>query len=109
MQFLKTFGVLLLLLFSSMDVASAVISSLPQVKESQVDFEFSEDQQNLFESTLISQAEVLAKRIFIPVALVRENICSRKISKLNGYLVFSRTIVPSLDVNDIIFPFHTFL
>ncbi|HSP40243.1 MAG TPA: hypothetical protein VLN46_02345 [Gillisia sp.] len=109
MQFLKTFGVLLLLLLSNTDIASATSISFPQDQENQVDFQFSEDQQNLFESTLISQAEVLAKRMFIPVALVPENLCPRKISKSNGYFVFSRTIVPSLDITDIIFPFHTFL
>lgn len=109
MQFLKTFGVLLLLLLSNTDIASASTNSLSPDKENHVDFQFSEGQQDLFESTLISPVEVLAKRIFIPGALVPENLCPRRISKSNGYFVFSRTIVPSLDITNIIFPFHTFL
>lgn len=109
MQFLKTFGLLLLLIMSNTGIASANNNSLPQVLENQVDFEFSEDHQNLYESTLITPAEVLAKRVFISVALVPENLCASKISKSTRYLVYSRTIVPSLDINDIIFPFHFFL
>lgn len=109
MQSLKTLGLLLLLIMSNTGIASAYNISLPHFQENKVDFHFTEDQQDLSESTLITPAEVQTNRTLIPVALIPEQMCPRKITRENRYLLYSSTIVPSLDITDIIFPFHSFL
>lgn len=109
MQFLKTFGLLLMLVMSNVGIASANNISLPHFEEELVEFEFSEDQQNLSESILITPAKVNPNRVFVSNALVPEQLCPREISRTNMYRVYSRSIVPSLDIADIIFPFHFFL
>ncbi len=109
MQFLRTLGLLVVLIMSNTGIASGYNYSLPLSEKDQVEFEYTQDQQNLSESTLITPVDVQTSRIIILAALVPEGLCSRKISRLNSYLVYSRTIVPSLDVTDIIFPFHSFL
>ncbi len=109
MQFLRTFGLLLLLLMGNTGIASAYNNSLPQLQEDHLEFQFSQDQQNLSESTLITPAEVQTNRIFIPAALITAHNCPRRISQENRYFVYSVTIIPSLDIAAIIFPFHSFL
>lgn len=109
MQFFRTFSLLLLLIMSNAGIASGYNISLPQFQEGQVDFQITEHNQDLSESTLITPAEVQTIRTFIPVALVPAQLCPQKISRAGSYLVYSRTLVLSLDISDIIFPFHSFL
>jgi len=109
MQFLKTFGLLLLLTMSNAGIASA--NNFPHLKvgEDQVEFQFTQDLQELSESTLITPAEVLNNQTFFSGVLPPLHLCSREISRANRYFVYSQTIIPSLDISAIIFPFHTFL
>ncbi len=109
MQFLKTFGLLLLLTLGNTGIASAFENTLPQDQESYVDFQLSENNQELFKSILSTPSEVQANRTIIPAAVVPEHLCPRRISRANSYYVFSHTIIPSLDISAIIFPFHSFL
>lgn len=109
MQFLKTFGLLLLLTLGNAGIASANTFSQPQVEEDQVGFQFTEDLQDLSESTLITPAKLNHTRPLHLYIHVPEQLCPSKISRAVSYLVYSQTIVPSLDIADIIFPFHSFL
>ena len=109
MQFLKTFGLLLLLTLGNVSVASAHNFPPPQLEEDQVEFQFIEDLQDLSESTLINPAKISPTRTSILFADVPRQLCPRKVSRAGSYLIYSYTLVPSLDIADIIFPFHSFL
>lgn len=109
MQFLKTFGLLLLLTWGNAGIASANSFPSPQIEEDQVEFQFTEVLQDLSESILITPAEVLENLTFLSTGLRPVSECPREISRASRYLVYSQTIVPSLDISAIIFPFHTFL
>lgn len=109
MQFLKTFGLLLLLTLGNTGIASEFENTIPSGQESYVDFQFSENHQNLFESILNTPAEVQTNRTIIPAVTVPEHLCPRRISQANSYFIFSHTLIPSLDISAIIFPFHSFL
>lgn len=109
MQFLKAFGLLLLLTLGNVGIASANSFPPPQLEEDQVEFQFIEDLQDLSESTLITPAKLNQTRPFSLFAFVPGQLCPAKISRTRSYLVYSLTIVPSLDTSDIIFPFHSFL
>lgn len=109
MQLLKTFGLLLLLTLGNASIASANNIPALQTEEDQVEFQFTEVLQDLSESILITPAEVLENPTLHSGTTRPVPQCTRKISRANRYLVYSQTIVPSLDVSAIIFPFHTFL
>ncbi len=109
MQFLKTFGLLLLLTLGNTGIVSAFENNSPPEQESYVDFQLSENNQDLFESILNTPSEVRTNRTILPAAAVPQHLCPRRISRANSYFIFSHTIIPSLDISAIIFPFHSFL
>lgn len=79
------------------------------VNEEKAAFEFIEDNHNISESILNTPVEIQKNRVYLPAYLPQDYQCPRKISRVKAYIVYSGTIVPSLNVASIIFPFHSFL
>lgn len=109
MQFFRTFGLLLLLLMGNTGIASTHNISLHDFEEDNQEFQFTEVRQDLAESILITPVEVQKAQDFFPGVVVPVVLSPSKTSQAGRYLVYSRTIVLSLGIADIIFPFHSFL
>ena len=108
MQFLKAFGLLLLLLWNSTGPAFATPSVEDQIEENQLAPQVSEDLGELPFSTLTNPILDSARNFFggsdqYIFHSLYETVEAEK------YLVISRSIDPGLGVPEIIFPFHTFL
>ncbi len=109
MQLVKTFSLLILLLWGNTGFASTPLDFPHPVQDEEVSFQYIEGQQSLAESILNAPVEIQKNRIYLPAYLPPAYECPRKVSRVGTYIVYSRTIIPSLDVTSIIFPFHSFL
>ena len=108
MQFLKAFGLLLLLIWGSTDPAFATPSVEDQFKENQLASQVSEYFGELPFSTLTNTSFDSARSFYggSDQYIFNSLYETREAEK---YLHSSRSIDPGLDVPEIIFPIHTFL
>lgn len=109
MRFLKGIGFLLLLISSNIGLAYTSLPDEKKIDENQITFQFSEDVQELFQSTLTSPSAVNHNPLLsadIPDFIFSS---SKREDEAVFYIAFSRYIIPALTVTKIIFPFHSFL
>lgn len=109
MQFLRTLSVLVLLLTGNMGIAFASFQDLDHFQENAVTSEYSEDGQDFAFSNLASPYTSNFSKVFVFDNQSFDLESYHKSAEAKKYLVLSRYIDPSLDIPEIIFPFHFFL
>ncbi len=110
MQFLKVLGLLSILVTSNPAFAMAISEELHYQEDSSNSPQFYEELQVLGESILTGPSNLLVPQPYsassVPDFVFRGSNSARK---ANAYFRYSATIKPALDIQKIIFPFHTFL
>lgn len=109
MQFFRTLGVLILLISGNMGIAFASYQDIDHLQETSVSFEFSEDGQDLSYSNLNGPVTLNFSRGLFIDNFSFDLQSSYTSAEVRKYLILSRSIDPSLDIPEIIFPFHFFL
>lgn len=110
MQFLKVLGLLSFLVTSNLASALAFYEELHHQEDSSNTPQFYEELQAQGESILTGPSNLLVPQPYtasnVPDFVFR-GLNSATIA--NGYIRYSATIKPGLDMQKILFPFHTFL
>lgn len=101
---------LLILLLSGSSFSFAVPSGIDKVSlENENAYHLSEDFQDLSYSNLVTPLDLFTKRITHSATLLLTYENLQEISRDKGYFSISYLIEPGLGLEDIIFPFHSFL
>lgn len=110
MQFLKVLGLLSFLVTGNLAFAISFDEEFYLQEDSSGSLQFEEKSQDLGESTLTGPSVILVVQPISAFTVsdfaFRGFISARK---ANDYICYSATIKPGLDIQKIIFPFHTFL
>jgi len=110
MQFLRVLGLLSFLVTGNLAFAISIDEDLRFPEDSSSSMQFNEELQDLGESTFTGTSVIL---VLQPVYVFNVSDFvfrgSNSAQKANDYICYSATIKPGLDIQKIIFPFHTFL
>lgn len=110
MQFLRVLGLLSFLVTSNLAFAISIEKDLHFPEDSSSSMQFNEELQDLGESTLTGPSGIL---ILQPISTFKvSDFVFRGYNfarKAKDYIFYSASIKPGLNIQKIIFPFHTFL
>ncbi|CAN5189602.1 hypothetical protein BH23BAC2_BH23BAC2_06610 [soil metagenome] len=110
MQFFKVLGLLTLLVAGNLEFAFAHYEQGSYEEALTSDFQYVEDLQDLGESTLTGPSSTLVFNLSQDYGIQDFKFRSFNIAvQAKTYIYFSAFIVPALNLQEIIFPFHTFL
>lgn len=110
MEFLKILGLLSILVTSNPAFAMAIFEELHHQGDSSNNPQIQEEMLDLGESILTGSHNFPGLQSFPVFSAANFNFRgSNSVQIANDYIRYSATIKPSLDIQKVIFPFHTFL
>ena len=110
MRFLKVLGLLFILVISNQSFAMVFFEELHFKGDSSNNPQIQEELLDLGESILTGSSNFPAPQFFTAFSAVNFDFRnSNSVQIANDYIRYSITIRPSLDIQKVIFPFHTFL